>query len=373
MIQFFKFCLISTLSLQGASYVIPSQASSICELSKRSIRYGDLASWNQANSCQTIDLDPQLCCLGISYAENEEVKKSLQRATAGNAVVYLLPEVVIKELGEDESKSRRKKDELALQIIEEKGYDHLAVPSSCVQSSYSINERLPIMNFSDSGLLYYQHPDDFTSAVEQFVHLTLEVPLTDIISTLGNPRFDNVVPYLTEESGKWIGKLGLVDLEHFAPGKETSWEMARDLIQFFPHHYENIVNIIQQSHPEWIEQRQKEFQVARNSAIKHLLLYTFNAGLENSDVVTRYLEKGAIPAEVVNDTLKAAAVNGLTKLIKKLLEQNVSSSTSRDKSLVFAAEYGHEDIVKILLETENLSLEYKGRAVVQSADQHPDI
>jgi hypothetical protein len=247
-------CLFSIGVVLASSRVFALKDDPVCRIAERSLK--DLVK----TTCNTFDLEPELCKTGISYLQDEKRLEIFSRAQAGNLPVYLLSDQLVAKDFEksfyERNTDRREKDETAFRFIEGR-FNRLKVPASCLYGFYSINERLPIMNSEHAGSVYYLHPDAFTEAVEEFTLFFMEHSIGDMTGFRecmppdrpNSPRFDNIVPYLVKEGDRWVGYIGLVDLEHLEKGTKPSADMIEELILLFPYHFSHIVRLVQDSFP----------------------------------------------------------------------------------------------------------------------------
>ena len=217
---------------------------------------------------------------------------TLTRAKDGKSPVYLGPHFVVKEkmayadqdmFGVD----RSQKIFFANVAISRNKFSHLIVPKiqGEIDGKFLFEERLPI-HVDESQNIYRQHRDAFTPAVKEFVHLLIRCQFADLLSRHNNfhcfvtpvPRYDNVCPYVE----KGVGKLGLVDLEHFdndrwrrsVPddfGVKVNYcdiDTCATLIHLFPLHFEEIIEIMQINGLQLSEEVLQRLRVAQNAQIQ---------------------------------------------------------------------------------------------------------
>lgn len=175
--------------------------------------------------------------------------KTFERAQNGKTPVYLFPDYVIKDLRQEKGFSRSINIKKVATILSEQKSTHLVVPQFAFYKSYLIEERLPLPKSDYHAIgLYATYPHLFNEAVKEFVHLFSEGHLYDILSHQRHPmsqlgdgqivRYDNIPLYLKEEKGAYVGKIGLIDLEHFSPKPDR--QGLQLLARIFPYHLELI-------------------------------------------------------------------------------------------------------------------------------------
>lgn len=286
----------------------------------------------QSSPLSFLALEDSFCSAGKKHIDDlEKGQVDCIRAGAGKSKVCLFPNVVIKKLTDDSPSERRKNDLSAQKIIESNGYRHLVVPSSCLHNGYSINQRLPIKNYQKESIawssiwLSYKHQQAFTKAVEEFTEFLMKVSMGDIIGGtksynralfpdwIALPRFDNIMLFLDENDLR-VGKIGLVDLEHFSDrlaGESESlsaFVAAQQAIQFFPYQFETIIATARKWNPN-IDL--KKLQALRDSQIK-----LFEDGVINFG---RFLE--ANPLSIENIDKRKPIIYNIDR--KKRLEERI--------------------------------------------------
>ena len=214
----------------------------------------------------------------------------LQKAPNGTCPVYLGGNFVIKEVG-DQWRSRSSRTHFANVAIKRQGYSHLIVPKifgTIGEGKYLAEERLPVLlSTKDAITIYETNRDAFTPAVKEFTNLVLRCQFEDLLA-LGKgpvpyetpaPRYDNICPYLDENG---VGKLGLVDLEHFEENslgypmgenfgvkiKNCNKRTCSILIDLFPLHFEKIIKIMQEAGLQLSEEDLQRLRLAQDAQLE---------------------------------------------------------------------------------------------------------
>jgi len=185
---------------------------------------------------------------------NFDVTK-LSRAPAGKTQVYLpkdLP-IVLKLSGSPQNKQRFEQMQQAREILKKNHYQHLVIPKARINGEWIIESRLSIAEHELKKVIgfYKENTAFFTEAVKEFTGFLCQGEFTDFVSYsnsvmemgfrfAGVGRYDNVT-LLSIENG--IGKIGLIDLEHFTPGTQSInyFESCLSAICLFPYHFQEIV------------------------------------------------------------------------------------------------------------------------------------
>ncbi|MBP9840862.1 MAG: hypothetical protein KBC64_00375 [Simkaniaceae bacterium] len=194
----------------------------------------------------------------VALIDDRTALKSLPQSLNGRSVVLLphkLP-IVIKCTGESRGLRRWRKMESARAICIRKNYTHLIIPTARLYRGVLIERKLPEANKEFKRFLgvYIAHREKFTQAITEFVGLLFRSKFPDIVDDgrsvyaafggVPSGRYDNLVPFIEKE----VGKIGLVDLETFAPYVGAKhlyfyFEQTRHAILLFPFHFEIIFEL----------------------------------------------------------------------------------------------------------------------------------
>jgi hypothetical protein len=346
MIKLAFFGLFFTLLQEDIAKVFPFDQK-ICRIAENS--FAEL----QTAASKTPELNLYECNVGMQYIQDPYLLNQLPKATAGSLPVYLDEHLVIKDfkrrseeglrLGMKETIStRRNKEKEALRIIEINGLNRLIVPTSCVLDDYTINEKLPIQGFEESIQLYSENPEKFTIAVQQFTRFFMNSTMTDIYSDLGDgiPRYDNVVPYLVKEGDRWIGQLGLIDLEHLCVNSSPGRDDIKLVLGLFPfHHKEIFLEIFKE--PRSIAVKEEAFRLAINFRYKEVI----EKILSEHDISERSKEEG----------FKKAVTYDYVEIVELLILDNNISRKSKQECVEIAIKYGNIEILEILILDNDIS------------------
>lgn len=285
--------------------------------SKAEIPNPEIDYQNWAGECQSVDMPSirvnSLECFLLegakSYIDQNTVTR-LERSKEGAGGVYFPPDVsvVIKHDHPGVNKNVLKIEE-AKKICLENNYHHLTIPKASFYKDHSIHSLLPIPKFHRlmHMELYLENKHLFTDAVREFAGLLCQAHLNDIIGIdkfYGQsywPRQDNVRIYLEKKIEKTIGKIALVDLDHFslASNDHDFSDQVHAVIRFFPYHFEEILEEAKKFYPN-IENQRTALEAVRNEAIdayqnvygKHVtFLKTKGVSFSNPDEVFSITEE----------------------------------------------------------------------------------
>jgi hypothetical protein len=346
MLAFVKVIIsIAPIFLDVSQAPFSPQNSSICKIREKSLTAGDLARWySEKSECKSIRLDSTICDSAEMYIKNISDMQQLSKAENGRRNVYLGPNFVISANSADLQGNNRQQ-ESAFQMIENNELDRLVVPKFCKGArtdSFLIRERIPIEN---PRSLYYFHPDKFTEPVKQLARFIMQFGIDDIISRAAKPRFDNITPFLDEG----IEKIALIDLDGL---KASNWRDVWNIIVFFPFHYEEILEITRVSHPEWIQEHQKEFEEAR-----------YHHGMQN------FIDFIA-PSSVQNEWEESSKrfiknlQNEYERAVKECMKGRAPSLKEKVMAFIGICSYEDAHAVKLLLQEPGIPIKIKNEALI---------
>lgn len=219
------------------------------------------------------------------YIDTPAKLQDLPRASSGKTPVYLPKElpIVLKQSGYPQNRERFIKMKQGHTICKRSGYKHLIIPQARLYKNFIVESRLPIMmhGTKEQMGLYVEHRDLFTEPVKEFTGFLCQSLFSDLTSEGRNPygifskspvgRYDNISLYLEKE----CGKIGLVDLEEFAPEryKQNIWVFGRcvDAVHLFPYHFNEILNVAESFDPS-IKINRKDLEIERDEGLKRFKL-----------------------------------------------------------------------------------------------------
>lgn len=217
-----------------------------------------------------------------SYIDDPSNLKDVPRASQGKTPVYLPKElpIVLKQSGAPQNQKRFDQMQQGREICEKSGYEHLVIPKARTYGNFIVESRLPITvhGTKEQMGLYIENRERFAKAVTEFTGFLCQSSFYDITGASNDPygtlaktpvgRYDNIPLYLDEDEGK----IGLIDLEQFSPGRNTRREgwcffPCRDAVHLFPYHLDEIMKAAKKfdSH---IESYRKELERERDEALK---------------------------------------------------------------------------------------------------------
>jgi len=179
----------------------------------------------------------------------------LPQANDGKTQVFLPPQLplVLKRSGKLASKKRARQTRVVLDLCEGNCLHHLVIPRQRVYKEFVLETRLPIAKNCLQGQMeiYLENRDLFGAAAKEFTQLLFLSEMSDVLDEGHHPltifgpigRHDNF-PLFVEEG---LGKVGLVDLEHFIPISKISFSSdevmcrCKNAIAIFPCHFEEIL------------------------------------------------------------------------------------------------------------------------------------
>ncbi len=179
------------------------------------------------------------------------VSDTTPRAQGGKTVVYLpkdLPEVVLKNTGQERAKYRFRKMRAMREVAQSQGLTSFAIPKARLCGDFLVEERLDIHIDSEyNAELYIRNQELFNEPVRQmvrffkraYIHYLTEQDesCTKVIEI----RYDNMPFILKEKEGKQSIEIGFVDLERVEakPLDDDAQENLRrlyKLVTIFPYH-----------------------------------------------------------------------------------------------------------------------------------------
>lgn len=234
------------------------------------------------------------------YAQNPKKLLREPRASAGKTAVYLPKQLpIVLKHSQDQCKSRIEQMEDARKICTQNRFDHLVIPEARICGEFIVESRLPLSGhgFQETIAFYAENRDLFTPAVREFTQFFCQAHLEDLVGTSASvferfgpiPRYDNIPLYL--ENG--VGRIGLVDLEHFNPHPPSfcsiySWS---NLFYLFPYHIEEILEEVSHFDPrigngeadKFIEKSRKAIVEFRQSIYERHLEFIKGHGISLED------------------------------------------------------------------------------------------
>ena len=222
-----------------------------------------IGSWNGRQAERVLILQNSCCDLNVLLERSREIK-AIPRASSGSAPVYfpVNQPVVWKQTGEEKGAVRWNNMRIIQNICFQNRYEHLIIPAARLCGSFLIEERLPIIEFSQKGqvALYTENTQLFSSAVKEFTQLLCRVVYPDILTFI-HPykkdfdipiaRYDNI-PFFLENG---MGKIGLIDLEEVQLqkkdlSKKEVEEIAKKALFLFPYHFFEITTTLEELFPD---------------------------------------------------------------------------------------------------------------------------
>lgn len=216
------------------------------------------------------------------YVDAPSNLKDVPRASHGKTPVYLPKElpIVLKQSGAPQNQKRFDQMQQGRDICEKSGYEHLVIPKARVYGNFIVESRLPITvhGTKEQMGLYIENRERFALAVKEFTGFLCQSEFYDITGGSNDPygtlaktpvgRYDNIALYLEEDEGK----IGLIDLEEFSPGrskrqKEWCFFPCRDAVHLFPYHLDDIMNAAKKFDSN-IESYRKNLEKERDEALK---------------------------------------------------------------------------------------------------------
>lgn len=261
------------------------------------------------------------------YICPDETPKEIEnfpKASNGKSKVYFPNEALVIKTDSWLSPEERSEKTISVRMkCENSGYRTVVVPKVRHIGKFVIEERLPIQHFKfkEQVALYMENPAAFTTCVQEFMDFMSTSNLIDAttgffcdssyddLSPAIEPRYDNFALYI--ENG--IGKMGLIDVEHWEPASKTCMKTAAlNAITFFPLHLDTILAIV----PEY-----EEALIQRRDSIlkKYEILYK-----EHKVHVER---KGLTPecynkVEISEESLEKVLQN-LSSLLENILQSSL--------------------------------------------------
>lgn len=179
---------------------------------------------------------------------------SIPQALDGKTKVYLpqeIPRVVIKNSGRKSAIARFHLMQLIRSILIAQKSSHLIIPRANLCNDFLVEERLPInTNTYHNMNLYISQPELFDDAVRELTRLFSQASLGDLIDKCSTKplgriagdfvRYDNLPLYITEENGKKVGKIGLIDLEEAHTTNSVNVSCFEIIARIFPYHVDII-------------------------------------------------------------------------------------------------------------------------------------
>ena len=235
-------------------------------------------------------LDPSLLEQSKRYLDDPEKLEILPRAHGGATPVFLPPglPVVLKQSGSPQNATRLEKMRRARALSNQFGYKYLTFPSGQIYRNFIVESRLPIRYFDlkDSIGFYLENHMKFKEAARELIHFLCQVSLRNIVGAndphayltgtdhpTDCPRYDNICPYIDADQQ---GKLGMVDLERLELDFHPSiFESCRDVIHFFPHHLDVILQTAIQFDPN-IERYRERFEKIQSEIFAFFRLVYLN-------------------------------------------------------------------------------------------------
>lgn len=174
-------------------------------------------------------------------------------AQSGKTRVFLpneMPEVVLKNSGKKYAVTRFHQMQEVRSILDKQNCPNLTIPRARLCKDFLVEERLPINTDVYHNIwLYVSEPKLFDDAVRQMTRLFCVANIGDLVDKQDHPlghiedvedyvRYDNLPLYIEEKNGKKVGKIGLIDLEHFEDSPNY-WGI-QNLVRIFPLHLEII-------------------------------------------------------------------------------------------------------------------------------------
>lgn len=264
--------------------------------------------------------------IGKKLTSNNNFLQTLPRASKGKTPVYLPKElpIVLKDSGNPANFARFEQMQAARQICRRNGYKDLDIPKARVHGTFIYESKLPITQDSLESIgLYIENRGQFTNAVKEFTEFLCQSYFEDITGAaprfsydIPTGRYDNVALYL--ENGR--GKIGLIDLERFAPiPSRDGCRACENALRFFPHHLEEIIQSAKKFYPN-IEVHRPYLECERNKMVD-----LFNTVYENHANFIK--EKGIT---VQNPLALEKLGEGRIRQLQSVLEEKLRTAHKED-------------------------------------------
>jgi hypothetical protein len=220
------------------------------------------------------------------YVDTPSSLKDMPQASSGKTPVYLPKElpIVLKKSGSPANQKRFAQMEQGRDICDKSGYENLVIPKARVYGNFIVESRLPItMHGTKEQIgLYIENRERFAGAVKEFTGFLCQSSLYDITGGSNDPygtlsetpvgRYDNIALYLEKDQGK----IGLIDLEQFAPEcskMQEAWCFfkCQTAVHLFPYHLEEIMSAAKKFDSN-IEAYRIDLQLHRDEALTRFKL-----------------------------------------------------------------------------------------------------
>lgn len=254
------------------------------------------------------------------------------KASIGVTPCYLPKELplVLKQSGSPQNQTRYSQMQCARSVCEANGYKHLVIPRARVYQNFIVESRLPLADYSVKQQigLYTENREQFTAAVREMSGFLFHVDLGDLTGGGRDPysrlshtqigRYDNLPLYL--EGGQ--GKIGLIDLEQLRSScstgtKDWSFRKCQTLLCFFPHHFNEILEVAITFDPG-IETHRAALEKERDGALQRFKLV-------HDDHLAFVREKNITLAKPLElPAINASVMEALTRDMMSVLQQEHS-------------------------------------------------
>jgi len=277
-------------------------------------------------------LSSETYLLSKVFLENCSDLEKLPKATSGSAPVYFPPNlpVVFKKAGKIKSLSRFNTMCKLREFCEKKNYKFLKIPKANPYGEFIIEERLPIVEFSQKRQvsLYSENKEKFSLAVKEFTQLLCYVDYPDILTSI-HPyqkdldiplaRYDNIPLFLENERGM----IGLIDLEDVKIretnlSREDLYQVAKKAALLFPYHLEEIIHALKELFPE------QEWDIASLTEEHSYTLNNFNK-IYSDHICFILNKKSKCEIPFVSEFRKSEIEKSILEKIDDLDQQVVSS------------------------------------------------